>query len=72
MGYKYGSILVSNWLHSLFRFVWDTTSQVQMSFVGRARASGPACLKQTVLRAWWTDYCIFHAYYLGLVGEHLR
>ena len=23
--------------------------------IGRARASGPACLKQTLLRAWWTD-----------------
>ena len=43
-----------------------------MSFIGRARASGPACLKQTLLRAWWIDQCIFHVYYLGLLGERLR
>ena len=42
-----------------------------MSFIGRARASGPACLKQTLLRAWWADQCIFHVYYFGLLGEHL-
>ena len=71
MGYKYGSIQVINRLHSSFRFVWGITSQGQMSLIGRARASGPACLKQTLLPAWWTDQCIFHVYHLGLLGEHL-
>ena len=71
MGYKYGSVLGSNRLHSLFRSVCGITSQGQMSFIGRARASGPACLKQTFLRAWCIDRCIFHVYYLGLLGEHL-
>ena len=33
---------------------------------------GPACLKQTLLRAWWVDQCIFHVYYFGVLGEHLR
>ena len=42
-----------------------------MSSIGQARESGPACLKQTLLRAWWTNSCIFHVYYLGLLGEHL-
>ena len=71
MGYKYCSIHHSNQLDSLFRFVCDTTSQGQMSFIERGRASGPAGLKQTLLRAWWVDQCIFHVYYLGLLGEHL-
>ena len=55
MGYKYGFIHIKNRLHSLLRFVWYIISQGQMSFIGRARASGPACLKRTLLRAWWTD-----------------
>ena len=42
-----------------------------MSSIGRARASGPACLKQTLLRAWGTDQYIFRVYYLGLLGEHI-
>ena len=42
-----------------------------MSFIGRARESGPVCLTQTLLRAWSTDSCIFHVYYLGLVGGKL-
>ena len=71
MGYIYGFIHVSNQLHSSFRFVRDITSQDQMSFIGRARASGPACLKQTLLRAWWVDQCIFRVYYLGLLCEHI-
>ena len=32
---------------------------------------GPACLKQTLLRSWWTDQCTFHIIQLGLLGEHL-
>ena len=71
MGCKYGSFLGSNRLHSLFRSVWGLTSQGQMPFIGRARASGPACLQQTSLRAWWTDSCIFLVVYSGLLGEHL-
>ena len=31
----------------------------------------PRTLKQTLLRAWWIDQCIFHVYYLGSLGEHL-
>ena len=34
---------------------FDITSQGLMSFISRDRASSPACLKQTLLRAWWTD-----------------
>ena len=49
MGCKYVSILVNIRLHSSFPFVWGITSQGQMSFIGRARASGPACFKQTLL-----------------------
>ena len=41
MGYKYGSLPVIIRLHSSFRFVRGITSQGQMSFIGRARASGP-------------------------------
>ena len=55
MGYIYVSIYNSNRLHSSFRFVRGITSQGQLSFIGWARAAGPACLKQTLLRAWWTD-----------------
>ena len=43
-----------------------------MTFIGRARVSGPACLKQTLLRAWWTEQCIVHVYHLGLRAEHLK
>ena len=71
MGYTYGLIHVINRLHSSFRSVCGITSQGQMSFIGRARSSGPACLKQTLLRVWCIDRCIFHVYYLGLQGEHL-
>ena len=71
MGYKYVFIHFSNRLHSLLRFVRGITSQGRMFFIGRARASGPACLEQTLQRAWWTDLCIFHVYHLGLLGEQL-
>ena len=52
MGYRYGFIHGKNPLHSLFRFVWGITSQGQLPFIGWARASCPACLKQTLLRSW--------------------
>ena len=31
----------------------------------------PASLKQALPHAWWTDFCVFHVFYLGLVGKHL-
>ena len=46
-------------------------AKVKCFFIGRARETGPACLKQTLLCARWADYCIFHVFYLGLLGEHL-
>ena len=46
MGYKYGSLHVFNRLRSSFRFVRGITSQGQMSFIGRARASGPRALNK--------------------------
>ena len=72
MVYKYDFIHNSNRLHSIIRFVWDITSQGQMSLISRARASGSTCLKQTLLHAWWASQCTFHVYYFGLLGEHLR
>ena len=72
MGYNYGSIHYSNRLHPFLRFVCYTTGQRQMSFIGQACVSGPACLKQTLLCAQWTDQCIFHVYFLGLLGEYLE
>ena len=71
MGYKSGFIHIKSRFHSLFRFVWYITSQGQMSFIGRAQASSPACLKQTLPRSSWTELCTFHVYYLGLLGEYL-
>ena len=72
MGYEYCSFPNSNQPHSLFRSISDITSRRQMSIIGRARASGSACLKQTLLSAWWDDQFIFHVYHLGLVDVHLR
>ena len=59
VGYEYVSIFVSNRPHSSFSFVWDITRQGQISFIRRARASGPAFLKQTLLRSCWTDNVSF-------------
>ena len=39
--------------------------------VKRLLSVGPVRLKQTSLRARWTNLCIFHVFYLGLLGEHL-
>ena len=69
MGYKYGFLHVINRLHS--PFVRGITSQGQMPFIGRSRASSPAGLEQILLRAWRVGQYICHVYYLGSLGEHL-
>ena len=46
---------VRNRLSSLLRFVRGITSQSKTCFIGRARASAPTCLKQTLLCAPWAE-----------------